>query len=141
MTKTRLLLEHDLKLPVYCILLLMMSMFLFGCTSRITDFTILSTKSMDLSRSAEFVRTEKRVEGEDTKYIIVIIPTGIPNVKESVDRAIENEPGAVALLDGVIEHEAFYFPYIFGFETFRAKGTPLTDPKRMASKSTDKTAK
>jgi len=42
----------------------------------IADFTIISTKNIDLSRGAEFIRSDKRVEGEDKKYIIIIIPTG-----------------------------------------------------------------
>ncbi len=100
-----------------------------GCTTRLTDFTIISTKNIDLSRGAEFTRSEQRVEGEDTKHIIIFIPTGIPSPKEAADKAIESVPGAVALLDGVLEHEWFYFPYIFGYTTYRIKGTPLIDPK------------
>lgn len=100
-----------------------------GCTTRLTDFTIISTKNIDLSRGAEFSRGETRVEGEDTKHIIIIIPTGQPSAKEAADKAIESTPGAVALLDGVLEHEMFYFPYVYGYSTYRIKGTPLIDPK------------
>ncbi|MFZ3208555.1 MAG: hypothetical protein WA140_06945 [Geobacteraceae bacterium] len=103
-------------------------MLLTGCTTRLTDFTIISTKNIDLTRGAEFVRGEKRIEGEDTKHIIIFIPTGVPNAKEAADRAIESVSGAVALLDGVLEHEFFYFPYIYGYSTYRIKGTPLIDP-------------
>lgn len=100
-----------------------------GCTQRLTDFTVISTKNIDLTRGADFTRTDKRVEGEDTKYIIVIFPTGEPNAKEAIDRAIESTSGTVALLDGVLESEFFYFPYIGGYATYHVKGTPLTDPK------------
>lgn len=100
-----------------------------GCTTRLTDFTIISTKNIDLSRGAEFTRSDNRVEGEDTRHIIIFIPTGIPSPKEAADKAIESIPGAVALLDGVLEHEWFYFPYIYGYATYRIKGTPLIDPK------------
>ena len=102
---------------------------LTGCTTRLADFTIISTKNIDLSRGAEFIRSDKRVEGEDKKYIIILIPTGIPSPKEATDKAIESTPGAVALLDGVLEKEFFYFPYIFGYTIYRIKGTPLIDPK------------
>lgn len=102
---------------------------LSGCTTRLTDFTVISTKNIDLSRGTEFIRGDNRVEGEDTKHIIIFIPTGVPNAKEAADRAIESTPGAVALLDGVLEHEWFYFPYIFGYVKYRIKGTPLIDPK------------
>lgn len=100
-----------------------------GCTTRLTDFTIISTKNIELSRGEEFTRSTQRVEGEDTKHIIIFIPTGVPNAKEAADRAIEKVPGAVALVDGVLEYEWFYFPYVYGYTTYRIKGTPLIDPK------------
>ena len=101
-----------------------------GCTTRLTDFTIISTKNIDLSRGAEFVRGPGRVEGVDKKHIIIFIPTGVPNAKEATDRAIESMPGCVALLDGVLEYQWFYFPYVYGYNLYRVKGTPLIDPKQ-----------
>jgi hypothetical protein len=99
-----------------------------GCTRRVADFTIMSTKNIDLTRGADFKRADVRTEGEDTKHIIIFIPTGEPNAKEAADRAIERIPGAIALLDGVVESEFFYFPYIYGYMTIKVKGTPLIDP-------------
>ncbi|HEY5974644.1 MAG TPA: hypothetical protein VIU41_07880 [Geobacteraceae bacterium] len=99
---------------------------LSGCVQRLTDFTIISSKNVDLSRGGEFVRAEGRVEGEDTKPVI-IFPIGIPNAKEAMDNAIQSVPGCVGLVDGVLEHEAFAF--IFGYTKYRVKGTCLMDPK------------
>jgi hypothetical protein len=99
-----------------------------GCTHRLTDFTIISSKNIDLTRGAEFVRAPVRVTGKDTKSIIVIIPTGEPNVKEAMDRAIESTPGAIGLLDGVITSESWYIPYIYGEASYTVEGTPLIDP-------------
>lgn len=104
-----------------------------GCTTRLMDFTIISSKNMDLSRGAEFKRGKARVAGEDMAHIIIIIPTGIPNAKEALDRAIESVPGAVALLDGVITSEFFFFPYIYGYSKYIVEGTPLIDPKLLAN--------
>jgi hypothetical protein len=106
-----------------------------GCTTRLTDFTIISTKNIDLSRGADFKRGDNRVEGEDLKHIIILFPTGMPSPKEAADKAIESTPGAVALLDGVLEHEWFYVPYVYGYSTYRIKGTPLIDPKLLKSNS------
>jgi len=100
---------------------------------RMVDFTILSTKNVDLARVATFEKGDSRVEGKDTAHIIIFIPTGVPNVKESVDRAIESVPGAVALVDGVITSHFFYIPYIYGQQTFVVEGTPLIDPKLAAA--------
>lgn len=104
-----------------------------GCTTRLVDFTIISSKNIDLSRGAEFKRSKERVNGEDMAHIIIIIPTGMPNAKEAMDRAIESVPGAVALLDGVITQEFFWFPYIYGYSKFIVEGTPLIDPKLLAN--------
>jgi len=101
---------------------------LSSCTTRLMDFTIISTKNVDLSRAGSFKRNSTRVTGEDKKRIIVIIPTGVPSAKEAVDRAIESVPGGVALVDGVLTQEFFYIPYIYGEQKFVVEGTVLIDP-------------
>lgn len=107
-----------------------------GCTTRLVDFTVISSKNIDLSRGAEFKRHISRVEGEDLVHIIVFVPTGIPNAKEALDKAIESVPGAVALLDGVITRKWFYIPWIYGQDKFVVEGTPLIDPRlKMAEMS------
>lgn len=107
---------------------------LTGCTQRLVDFTIMSSKNMDLTRGAEFQRGGSRVVGEDSKPIILIIPTGTPNIKEAMDRAIESQPGAVAILDGVVTHTFWWIPYIYGTNTIKVEGTPLIDPRLVNSK-------
>ncbi|BCA80496.1 hypothetical protein [Desulfuromonas sp. AOP6] len=103
---------------------------LTGCAQRLTDFTIISSKNIDLSQGADLTRGE-RVVGEDT-VPIVIVPIGIPNAKEAMDNAIEKHDGCVGLLDGVLESE--YFSFIFGYVKYRVKGTCLMDPKLVAQK-------
>lgn len=102
-----------------------------GCVQRIGDFTLLSSKNVDLSRLATATKSPNRVTGEDAKEIIIVIPTGVPNVKEAIDRAIESEPGCVALSDATIKYSSFYIPYIFGRSAFTVEGTPvkLSDKK------------
>ena len=96
------------------------------CVQRITDFTVISSKNFDLSRSSSYVISDKRVEGVDTKAII-IFPIGIPNAKEALDNAIQSVSGCVALSDGVLESE--YFSFLFGYIQYRVKGTCIIDPK------------
>jgi len=103
-----------------------------GCVQRITDFTVISSKNVDLSRGADFVRADNRVEGTDTKAIIVF-PLGIPNAKEAMDNAIQSVPGCVGLVDGVLEHE--FFSFVFGYAKYRVKGTCLIDPKLVKTAS------
>ncbi len=107
---------------------------LSGCVTRLTDFTIISTKNIDLARGADFKRGPARVKGEDVVCIIIFIPTGIPNMKTAIDRTIESVPGAVALLDGVLSQKLWYIPYIFGRSGYVVTGTPLIDPKLVTAK-------
>lgn len=103
-----------------------------ACTTRITDFTILSTKNVDLADMGKYKRLPDRVTGSDTAHIILIIPTGTPNVKEAIDNAIESVPGGVALVDGVVTYSWFYIPYIFGEMTYTVEGNVLVDKERSA---------
>lgn len=103
---------------------------LTGCAQRLTDFTIISSKNIDLSRGADFSRGE-RVVGEDT-VAIVVFPLGVPNAKEAMDDAIEKVPGCVGLLDGVLESE--FFSFVFGYAKYRVKGTCLMDRQLVAKK-------
>jgi hypothetical protein len=116
------------KIAVLCIVAFM-GVSMAGCVQRITDFTVISSKNIDMSNGANFKRDDKRIEGTDTKPII-IFPIGSPNAKEALDKAIQSVPGCVGLLDGVLEHETFSF--LFGYTQFRVKGTCLLDPKLVA---------
>jgi len=106
---------------------------LSGCSQRMIDFTIISSKNIDLSRGADFKRLPNRVKGEDRKSIIILFPTGTPNAKEAMDKAIESIPGAVGLVDGVITQHSWYIPYIYGEAWFEVEGTPLIDPLLLKS--------
>ena len=108
------------------------SMILLGlanCYQRLTDFTVISSKNVDLSRASDFKRGKDRVIGKDLKHIIIFIPTGRPDAKEALDKAIETTPGAVALADGAITSHWWYIPYIYGRQWFEVEGTPLIDQK------------
>ena len=99
-----------------------------GCTHRIVDFTIASTKNVELSRMGALERHPIKVEGKDTKHIVVVIPTGTPSVEEAMDQAVESVPGGVAMVDGVVSSSWWYIPYIFGAQTMSVEGTVLVDP-------------
>jgi hypothetical protein len=100
-----------------------------GCSTRITDFTVLSTKNVDVSRVAVYERLAQRVEGDDTAHTILVFPTGRPDMKEAIDRAIEQVPGGVCLVDGVLYRKWWYIPLIYGQTSFVVEGSVLVDPK------------
>ncbi len=95
------------------------SLALSGCVQRIMDFTVISTKNVEIPGT----RGEK-VEGEDIKSIVIVFPTGQPNIKAAVDNALEKGNGDV-LIDGVISSKMWYIPYVFGQVGFVAEGTSL----------------
>lgn len=101
-----------------------------ACVTRMTDFTYLSTKNVDLSRASELKRQTIRTEGKDSVYLILFIPTripAVPNMKDAIDRAIESVSGGVALVNGVLRHRGWYF--LVGESTYIVEGEVLWDPK------------
>lgn len=95
---------------------------LSGCTVRVADLTVASTKNYNLN-SAKFTHG-KRVTAED-KYPVIIVPTGIPNVKTAIDRAIEQDRCAVGLTDMVVTQ--LNHAFIFGEIGIRVEGNLLLD--------------
>ena len=95
-----------------------------GCTTRLGDFTVLSTKNIDLTNfSTEGAEKAPPVVGVDSK-IIVILPGAPPNVKEAVDRALEGN-NAQMLTNAVIYYRYWYVPYICGEWAFEVKGNAV----------------
>ena len=93
-----------------------------GCSQRIADFTLASTKNVDLN-NGDFVKG-KRVTGEDTK-IIILFPIGIPSVKEAADVAIEKDKCAVALTDVTADSE--FFSFLVGYVKYKVEGNLVID--------------
>lgn len=97
---------------------------LSGCSRRIVDFTIISSKNVPLSeKGATFQKATSRVKGVDSKWSILFIP-GVPDMKEAIDKAIEKYPGAVALTDGVVYNKNWSC-FLFGQNRYIVEGTPL----------------
>jgi hypothetical protein len=94
-----------------------------GCSQRVLDFTIISSKQMEM-RVKETGRGN-RVEGKDGVYWFLFIPLGVPNLKEAVDRAIESAgPGYDALIDGVIYSQNYWY-VITAYNGYKVEGTPI----------------
>ncbi len=101
-----------------------------GCVNRIGDFTIASTKNIDIKSESHRVDTRRRVQGRDVIHIISFIPTGtFPNMKEAMDNAIEKAPGAVALSNVTVKRGAWYIPLIYGQDYFEIEGNPVYEAR------------
>lgn len=99
-----------------------------GCKTRLIDYTLISSKNVDLSKISTFRRGTERATGKDELYLILFIPTKPQvSVKEALDQAIQSVPGAVALTDGVIYYENYTF-ILGAYSAYVVEGTPLIDP-------------
>lgn len=97
---------------------------LSGCSRRIIDFTVISSKNVPITeKGTEFKKATTRVKGVDSKTSILFFQ-GMPDMKEAIDDAIEKYPGAVALTDGVIYSKSWSC-FLFGKNKFEVEGTPL----------------
>lgn len=102
---------------------LFVTLFTTGCSQRMIDFTLISSKSTQFQIPAEAMGP--RVEGVDEVWWILSIPLGTPNLKQAVDRAIESAgPGYDALIDGVIYETTAW--YLLTAKTgYKIVGTPI----------------
>ena len=108
------------------------SVLITGCSNRVGDLTVLSTKSASNIQLADAKITRERAKGEDSKSIIIIIPTGNPSFKEAIDQAIESVPCGIALKDAEINTSWFYIPYIYGENTIEVEGNVMQDSACLA---------
>lgn len=100
---------------------IIMVMTMCSCTTRMIDFTVLSSKNTEMT-VPEAAKGE-RVKGADSVPVF-FVPLGTPSIKEAVDRAIEKAgPGYDALIDGVVYYK--FVAFIFGTVQYTVEGTPI----------------
>ena len=95
-----------------------------GCVSRVADLTLCSTKNVDV-RKAHYTSSKRRVTGETMREFVFVFPVGRCDVKEAIDRAIENAPGAVALANVTVEYGWWYIPIIYACQWYTIEGDPV----------------
>lgn len=102
-----------------------------SCTYRLVDFTIISTKNIDLSKMSTFQRAKTRNVGKSVAHIVLFY-SGKPSMKEAIDRTLEKTPGAIALVDGVV-YEKAWDAILYGQNVMVVEGTPIVDPALSAN--------
>ena len=111
-------------------LILVFLMLIFnGCTRRLVDFTVISSKNVTMRLDAE--GKGDRVIGKDEVYWLITIPLGVPNLKEAIDKAIESAgPDYDALIDGVVSSYGYWY-ILSGVSGYKVEGTPIKTQKLM----------
>ncbi len=100
------------------------SIILTGCTTRVADLTVISTKNIDLSNVSIDVRQGKRAVGSDCAVWPLGIPIRIPTIETAVDRALEQGGGNI-MIDQVTYVSAYTW-IIASYNCIRAEGTVLS---------------
>jgi len=100
-----------------------------GCSTRVGDFTVASTKNIDVRTGVHRIDENVRVRDRDVAHIVFFFPTGLPNMKEAMDNAIEQKPGAVGLSNVTIKRGGFYIPFIYGQDYFEVEGNPIYEAR------------
>lgn len=96
---------------------------LTACSTRLIDFTVISSKQTEM-RVKEVGRGD-RMTGQHGVYWFIFVPMGKPNLKEAVDRAIEQGGrGYDALIDGVIYYKSIWY-VLTGYSGYKVEGTPI----------------
>jgi len=114
-----------MKKLILCVLL---SISLASCSQNVLNFTIVSTKNIELEKLSTFEKSSKKTMGEDMSGIIIIIPTKTIRIDQAITNTIDGIPGCVALVDGVVHSKFWWIPYIYGEQRYVVEATPLIDP-------------
>lgn len=88
-----------------------------GCTQRIGDFTLISTKNVDIGGK---YKKMARHNGKDTKHVILGIPLGTPDLKQAVDNCIEAGNGEL-ITNAVLEYN-WWTAIVYGQMTYSVVG-------------------
>jgi hypothetical protein len=89
-----------------------------GCTQRIGDFTLMSTKNVEIG--GKYKKLDQRFEGIDSKAMILGIPLGVPDLKQAVDNCIEAGNGEL-ITNAVVENK-FWTAIVYGEVKYVVKG-------------------
>ena len=99
---------------------------LSGCSARLGDFTVLSSRNVNLGDfSTVSGAGGERVRGEDVETYILFWtnkPLG-PNMKEAIDNSLD-KGNAYMLTDAVLKSEAFTV-LVFGNAKYVVEGHPV----------------
>jgi len=105
---------------------------LTGCTVRIADLTLVSTKNIDYNDLRVQVKDGKRYRGSDCVVAILGIPFGIPNLKDAVDDALEQGKGN--LMVDEVTYDKFVYFILGSVRCIEVEGTVLNARESVAQK-------
>jgi len=101
--------------------LMLQFLLLTGCTYRLADMTVLSTRNVTLNKvDLDTLPQVRGIKGIDSKFTFLFIPLGFPHLENAVDDALEKGGGDV-MTDVTIQTEVWTM-LIFGQNSISVKG-------------------
>jgi hypothetical protein len=94
------------------------SLLAVGCSVRVADLTLISTKNIDLSQTKLDMREGKRFKGEDCRFL------ALPNLEEAIDDALEKGGGNIMVDQVTYQKPGFFMSCI------EVEGTVLNSQAR-----------
>ena len=93
-------------------------LFLYGCSMNLGTFSLVSTLKNNLDEEYESIGL---IEGKDTQYMFLGIPTGAPRIDYAInDALIKNN--AVYMTNASIKYDQIFFLIYFGFMEYKVVG-------------------
>jgi hypothetical protein len=108
-----------------------------GCATQIGQFTMATTKNVDLSRLGEFSRTTREIKAQDSSIFILGFQVKTAKMNAALDKALSKIPGAVAMVDVRISTKSTPL-LIVRLESFIVSGTALVDPKIVSAETSER---
>ena len=109
------------RVQILIIFIFSLSCLIAGCSMRIADFTICTTRNVNLDRvDLDTLPQQDKVEGFDKKFIFLFIPFGFPHLETAVDDALDKGNGDV-MVDTAVYSEWWWF--IVGQTGIKVRGT------------------
>jgi hypothetical protein len=106
-----------MKTSTYALVLAFSVAMFAGCSQRIGDFTVISSKNVDIG--GKYKMTERQT-GSDSRPDVLLIPIGIPDLKQAVDNCIEAGKGDL-LTNAVIDFSQ-WTAIVYGKRTYTVTG-------------------
>ena len=93
-----------------------------SCSVREGDFTILSTKNVEISRvDLKKIDFQRNIKGSDGRFTLLIIPFGsAPTLEEAVDHCLESGKGD--FMTSAVLYHTKWSVILFGWEDWTIKG-------------------
>jgi hypothetical protein len=105
-----------------------------GCSQKIADLTIVSTKNVDVGTN--YVKVKSDAEGSNMAHIIIIFPIGAPNIESAIDDVLDKNNGDI-IINARLEYQTFYIPYIYGQNKYVIKGDIYKKAEKLRSMSSE----